>query len=132
MFFRALGCFFNELYFRVTKQLMREISFFNISMFIFIWLCQVLVAACRIFSFKIWACGIQFPDQGSNPGPLHWELGVLATGPPGKFWENYFFYRKFKLITINGMIELDKPPFCQSCRRWIQATIITDGELGNG
>ena len=20
----------------------------------------------------------------SNPGPLHWELGVLATGPPGK------------------------------------------------
>ena len=30
------------------------------------------------------ACGIQFPDQGSNPGPLHWEHGVPATGPPGK------------------------------------------------
>ena len=30
------------------------------------------------------ACGIQFPDQGSNPGPLHWERGVLTTGPPGK------------------------------------------------
>ena len=29
------------------------------------------------------ACGI-FPDQGSNPGPLPWELGVLTTGPPGK------------------------------------------------
>ena len=29
-------------------------------------------------------CGILFPDQGSNPGPLHWEHGVLATGPPGK------------------------------------------------
>ena len=27
------------------------------------------------------ACGIQFPDQGSNLGPLHWEHGVLATGP---------------------------------------------------
>ena len=26
---------------------------------------------------------ISFPDQGSNPGLLHWELGVLATGPPG-------------------------------------------------
>ena len=25
-----------------------------------------------------------FPDQGSNLGPLHWELGVLAIGPPGK------------------------------------------------
>ena len=24
------------------------------------------------------------PDQGSNLGPLHWELRVLATGPPGK------------------------------------------------
>ena len=26
-----------------------------------------------------------FPDQGSNLGPLHWELGVLATGPPVNF-----------------------------------------------
>ena len=25
------------------------------------------------------------PDQGLNPGPLHWEHGVLATGLPGKF-----------------------------------------------
>ena len=24
------------------------------------------------------------PDQGSNLGPLHWEHGVLATGPPKK------------------------------------------------
>ena len=30
------------------------------------------------------ACGIQFSDQGSNLGPLHWECGVLATGPRGK------------------------------------------------
>ena len=33
-----------------------------------------LVAACRIY----------FPDQGLTPGALHWELGVLTTGPPGK------------------------------------------------
>ena len=25
------------------------------------------------------------PDQGSNPDPLQWKLGVLKTGPPGKF-----------------------------------------------
>ena len=31
------------------------------------------------------ACGIYFPDQGSNPSPLRWELGVLASGPPGKY-----------------------------------------------
>jgi len=24
------------------------------------------------------------PDQRSILGPLNWELGVLATGPPGK------------------------------------------------
>ena len=25
-----------------------------------------------------------FPEQGSNPGPLPWDWGVLATGPPGE------------------------------------------------
>ena len=30
------------------------------------------------------SCGISFPNQGLNPGPLYWELKVLATGPPGK------------------------------------------------
>ena len=41
---------------------------------LFIWLYFVFVAALRI----------QFHDQGSNLGPLHWAWGVLATGPPGK------------------------------------------------
>ena len=26
----------------------------------------------------------QFPNEGSNPDPLHWELRVLVTRPPGK------------------------------------------------
>ena len=30
------------------------------------------------------SCGIWFPNQGSNLGPLHWEHGVLATGSPRK------------------------------------------------
>ena len=63
---------------------------------LFIWLHWVLVVAHGIFScgmqdLLLWhveslvvACGIQFPDKGSNPGPLNWECGVLATGPPGK------------------------------------------------
>ena len=47
-----------------------------------IWLPSVLVAAH----------GIEFPDQGWNVGPLHWKLGVLATGPPGKsLWSFLFF-----------------------------------------
>ena len=44
------------------------------NVYLLIWLSQVLVAAC----------GIKFLDQGLNPGRLHWEHGVLATGPPGK------------------------------------------------
>ena len=40
-----------------------------------------LAVACKLL---LAACGIWFPDQGSNPGPLHWEHGVLATGPSGK------------------------------------------------
>ena len=39
--------------------------------------------------FKFFGCvlphvGSWFPDWGSNPCPLHWENGVLITGPPGK------------------------------------------------
>ena len=37
------------------------------------------------------ACGIQFTNQGLNPGPLHWECRVLATGPPGKSLTQDFF-----------------------------------------
>ena len=66
--------------------------------YLFIWLCQVLVVACRIFQLPpvgslvaacrllVAACGIQFPDQGSNPGPPAMEHGVLTTGPPGNSW----------------------------------------------
>ena len=34
--------------------------------------------------------GFLFPDQGSYLGPLQWEHGVLATGPPGKSSINIF------------------------------------------
>ena len=43
--------------------------------------CELLVAACRIY----------FPDQGSNPGRVHWEHGVLATGPQGKSLHVYVY-----------------------------------------
>ena len=45
-----------------------------------------LVAACRLLVGHVdqpsWL--VQFLDQGLNPGPLHWDLGVLTTGSPGK------------------------------------------------
>ena len=50
-----------------------------------LWLYQVLVVACGIFSCNIQtlSCSM-FPNQGLNPGPLHWEHRVFATGPPGE------------------------------------------------
>ena len=56
--------------------------------YLFIWLCQVLVTACRI----------TFPDQGLNPGSLHWKCRVLATGPPGKSQNLYNLSGYFSCI----------------------------------
>ena len=56
-------------------------------MYLFICLCWVSIAAC----------GIWFPDQGLNGGPLHWEQRVLVTGPPGKSWDLDFRPKLCKL-----------------------------------
>ena len=45
---------------------------------LFIWLHWVFVTAGEIFSCSMWDLVL---DQRSDLGPLHWELGVLATGP---------------------------------------------------
>ena len=39
----------------------------------------------------MWLEGSQFPDQGSNLGPLQWEHRVLTTGPPGKSLTEYSY-----------------------------------------
>lgn len=43
-------------------------------------------------------CAVYFPDQGSNSGLLHWELKVLASGPPGRdlhFKDIFFGFSDF-------------------------------------
>ena len=45
-----------------------------------------LVVACKLLGT---ACGIWFPDQGPNSGPLHWEREVLASRQPGKSLKCY-------------------------------------------
>ena len=72
----------------VISQALFLFCFVFLNIYLFIWLHQVLVEAHGIFNFHcskwgLLAYRIQFPDQGSNPGALHWELRVLATGPPG-------------------------------------------------
>ena len=51
------------------------LSVFKNIFYLFIWLHRVLVVALWIL---VAARGICFPDQGSNPGPLCWELGVFV------------------------------------------------------
>ena len=53
------------------------------------------ISAYRLLAVK---CETWFPDQGLNLGLLHWELRVLATGPPGEspfllmlLWRNCWF-----------------------------------------
>ena len=67
---------------------------------LFFWLHQVLIAACGIFypycssMWSVFSCGMRdldCPDQGWNPGPLHWEHRALAPPlplriPPSGLW----------------------------------------------
>ena len=49
---------------------------------LFIWLCWVLVATCRMLSYDfellVTAFGIIFLTRGLNPFPLPWKLKILA------------------------------------------------------
>ena len=92
----AYDTLFDKVFFKTTIFL--NFIFISLKIFIhlFIWLCPVLVAVRAIFTY-VAACkllfvayGIQFPDQGLFPGPLHWKCGVLATGPPGKYQITFF------------------------------------------
>ena len=58
-----------------------ENEIFIFKQYSFIWLHQAFVAAWELI---VVTCGISFPDQGLNPGPLHWEHEIFTTGPPGK------------------------------------------------
>ena len=51
-------------------------------------------------SCSMWtlSCGMWdlVPCPGIKPGPLHWECGLLATGPPGKSWSINFNHQLFR------------------------------------
>ena len=76
--------------------------FFLTFIYLFIWLPQILVQYSEPGIFHLhWmeACGIYFPDQMLNPDPMHWELGVLAAGPPGKSHSGYFLTLKHSPVS---------------------------------
>ena len=58
------------------------------------------------------ACGI-FPDQGSNPCPLHWQA-LSTAAPPGKpnfCFCIYFFFPAFFEFTLSQMLPELTPLF---------------------
>ena len=61
--------------------------FFFFNIYLFIWLSQVLVVACRIFSCGMWGL-VPWPRIELQPP----ALGALSpvTGPPGKSLHNFF------------------------------------------
>ena len=49
---------------------------------------RLLNPYCGMQNLSVAACGIQFPNQGRNPGP---QCGVSASETPGKSSEDLFF-----------------------------------------
>ena len=62
---------------------------FFLYLFSFMWLYQAFVAAL----------GFWFPDQGSNPSPLHWERGQ---GSPNK---NLYSQEKNSIFLVQDPIQ---------------------------
>ena len=62
----------------VNSYVRKQSTFFFVCLllkvYLCIWLHRVLIVAC----------GILVPRSGMEPGALHWELRVSATGRPGK------------------------------------------------
>ena len=74
------------------------------------WLCGVFVAArrllsscgVRVFSLQLWRTGLvtprhvgsQFPDQGSNLGPLHWKADFLPLDHQGSPFADFLGKKK--------------------------------------
>ena len=48
------------------------------------------------------ACGIFVPWPGIELVPLHWQHGVLTTGPPGKSWTLVVFVWVFEILCPGG------------------------------
>ena len=85
-------------------QKKKKKSVFSFSFCLFVWLSYIVlynscgtqdlsVVSCRItvFSF-LFSCGIWdlVPRPGMKPSPPALEGRVLATGPPGKYWDLFF------------------------------------------
>ena len=65
-----------------------------------------LYLSLNFVHFIFWHAGSQFPDQGSNPHPIHWKGEILTTGPLGKASLDHF-----DIILLPSVILLNIPCF---------------------
>ena len=87
--------YYNKSFFLWLKDIV-DINLFIKTNFLFFWLHGVSVVVFRVYRWKMWTLSRRLwdlaPWLGVEPGPLHWECGVLATGSPGKSW----YFQVFK------------------------------------
>ena len=98
-FFEAINPMFLCLICAPWKDVLLEPFSFSFFFFfkLFIYL-PALRLSCGTLALLVVACGVWFPDQGLNPGPLNWECRVLTTGLPVKSWKlppTGFFFNSF-------------------------------------
>ena len=91
------------------------------SLILFLCLGRILVAACKhlFVACKFLICSMWdlVPDQGSNTDPLHWELRILASRPPGEV--PYFLFLILCLVQFEtvspaspALTHLSYPALC--------------------
>ena len=77
------------------------------------------------------ACGIYFFDQGSNPGPLHWEPRVLATRPPRKSLITQMFLSQdtIPVLVLADDYNLDFDTYLSTIKSFLWQALGTRGHL---
>ena len=108
-FSTGMVCLFLSFYFYLVMSLYLKYIYKKL----FIWLSHILVVVHRIFNLhcSIWgllvltgkflvAHGIRDLVPWSSLGPLLWEHGVLAAGPPGKFLKYIYFTYPYSFSSV--------------------------------
>ena len=73
-----------------------------------------------LFSHAAWHVKVKFPDQEPNPCPLHWKQGVLTTGQPGQFLDEFSSSQRGRTFLLcNRSLLPSSPLFKVSLRQFL-------------
>lgn len=81
---------------------------------------QYLLSLLRHERDLVVACGVQFPDKGPKPGPLHCHHGVLATGPSGKSQYSSLLTVTCIQFVLSLIAKLNILKYYSKCTLWIK------------